>query len=86
MPGVELLDVPESDWCCGSAGTYNLFHPEAAGALLARKMGHLASVRPDVVASGNPGCLLQLRQGAARHGISAEILHPVEVLDRAYGN
>lgn len=86
VPGLELLDVPESDWCCGSAGTYNLFHPEAAGALLERKMGHLALVRPDVVASGNPGCLLQLRQGAARHGISAEILHPVEVLDRAYGN
>ena len=85
VPGLELLDVPESDWCCGSAGTFNLFHPETAGALLDRKMAHLASVRPDVVASGNPGCLLQLRQGAARHGMTAEILHPIEVLDRAYG-
>lgn len=84
VPGLELLDVPESDWCCGSAGTYNLFHPETAGALLDRKMANLASVRPDVVASGNPGCLLQLRQGAARQGMSVEILHPVEVLDRAY--
>ena len=85
IPGLELLDVPESDWCCGSAGTFNLFHPEMAGALLDRKMAHLASVRPDVVASGNPGCLLQLRQGAVRYGMSAEILHPIEVLDRAYG-
>ena len=85
VPGLELLDAPESDWCCGSAGTFNLFHPEMAGALLDRKMVHLASTRPDIVASGNPGCLLQLRQGAARHGMAAEILHPVEVLDRAYG-
>ena len=85
VPGLELLAVPESDWCCGSAGTFNLFHPETAGALLDRKMAHLASVRPDVVVSGNPGCLLQLRQGAARHGLAAEILHPIEILDRAYG-
>jgi glycolate oxidase iron-sulfur subunit len=85
VPGLELLDVPESDWCCGSAGTFNLFHPEMADALLDRKMAHLLSIRPDVVASGNPGCLLQLRQGAARHGMTAEILHPIEVLDRAYG-
>jgi glycolate oxidase iron-sulfur subunit len=84
VPGLELLEVPESDWCCGSAGTFNLFHPEMAEALLDRKMAHLASVRPDVVVSGNPGCLLQLRQGAARHGLAAEILHPIEMLDRAY--
>ena len=84
VPGLELLEVPDSDWCCGSAGTFNLFHPEMAEALLDRKMAHLASVRPDVVVSGNPGCLLQLRQGAARHGLAAEILHPIEMLDRAY--
>ena len=84
VPGLELLEVPESDWCCGSAGTFNLFHPETADSLLDRKMAHLAAVRPDVVVSGNPGCLLQLRQGAARHGLAAEILHPIEMLDRAY--
>ena len=84
VPGLELLDVPESDWCCGSAGTFNLFHPEMATALLDRKMTHLVSIGPDIVTSGNPGCLLQLRQGAARHGLATEILHPIEVLDRAY--
>ena len=84
VPGLELLEVPESDWCCGSAGTFNLFHPETADSLLDRKMAHLAAVRPDVVVSGNPGCLLQLRQGAARHGLTADILHPIEMLDRAY--
>ena len=84
VPGLELLEVPESDWCCGSAGTFNLFHPETAASLLDRKMAHLAAVRPDVVVSGNPGCLLQLRQGAARHGLAADIVHPIEMLDRAY--
>lgn len=84
VPELELLEVPESDWCCGSAGTFNLFHPQTAETLLDRKMAHLASVRPDVVVSGNPGCLLQLRQGAVRHGLAAEILHPIEILDRAY--
>ncbi len=84
VPGLELVEVPESDWCCGSAGTFNLFQPETAEALLDRKMAHLASVCPDAVVSGNPGCLLQLRQGAARHGLAAEILHPIEMLDRAY--
>ncbi len=84
VPGLELLEVSESDWCCGSAGTFNLLQPETAEALLDRKMAHLASVRPDAVVSGNPGCLLQLRQGAARHGLAAEILHPIEMLDRAY--
>lgn len=84
VPGLELLEVPDSDWCCGSAGTFNLFHPQTAEALLDRKMAHLASVRPDVVVSGNPGCLLQLRQGAERHGLTAEVLHPIEMLDRAY--
>ncbi len=84
IPGLELVELEESDWCCGSAGTFNLFHPEMANALLDRKMTHLVSIRPDVVTSGNPGCLLQLRQGAARHGLATEILHPIEVLDRAY--
>ena len=84
VPELELLEIPESDWCCGSAGTFNLFHPETANSLLDRKMAHLASVRPDAVVSGNPGCLLQLRQGAVRHGLAAEILHPIEMLDRAY--
>ena len=84
VPELELLEVAESDWCCGSAGTFNLFHPEMADLLLDRKMAHLASVRPDAVVSGNPGCLLQLRQGAVRHGLAAEVLHPIEILDRAY--
>ena len=85
VPALQLLEVPESDWCCGSAGIYNLLHPETAQALLDRKMAHLASVQPQLIVTGNPGCILQLRQGVARHGLAAEVLHPVEVLARAYG-
>ena len=85
IPALQLLEVPESDWCCGSAGIYNLLHTETAQALLDRKMAHLVSLHPQLIVTGNPGCILQLRQGVARHGLAAEVLHPVEVLARAYG-
>jgi len=85
IPQLQLLEVPESDWCCGSAGIYNLLHPDTAQALLERKMAHLARLQPQLIATGNPGCILQLRQGVARHGLTAEVVHPVEVLARAYG-
>jgi glycolate oxidase iron-sulfur subunit len=52
--------------------------------LLDRKMGHIAAANPNVIATGNPGCLLQLRWGAMRAGLAVEVLHPVELLDRAY--
>ena len=84
VPDLQLLAVPESDWCCGSAGIYNLVHPDTAQALLDRKMAHLAAVEPQLIVTGNPGCILQLRQGVARHGLDAEVLHPVEVLAWAY--
>ena len=84
IPDLQLLEVPESDWCCGSAGIYNLLHPETAQTLLDRKMAHLASLQPHLIVTGNPGCILQLRQGVARHGLAAEVLHPVEVLARTY--
>jgi glycolate oxidase iron-sulfur subunit len=85
VPELQLLEVPESDWCCGSAGIYNLLQPDTAQALLDRKMTHLAAVEPQLIVTGNPGCILQLRHGVARHGLDVEVLHPVEVLARAYG-
>jgi glycolate oxidase iron-sulfur subunit len=84
IPQLQLLEVTESDWCCGSAGIYNLLHPGTAQQLLDRKMAHIAAVQPDVIATGNPGCLLQLRQGVRQHAGAAEVLHPVEILARAY--
>ncbi len=84
VPRLELLDVPEGDWCCGSAGIYNLMHADMAQALLDRKMEHMASIQPQLIVTGNPGCLLQLRQGVKRHQLNVEVMHPIEVLTQAY--
>lgn len=84
IPGLELLDVKEADWCCGSAGIYNLLHPELSAQILDRKMKHMAAVNPDIITTGNPGCLLQLSVGAKRHGLSAAVVHPVELLYNSY--
>lgn len=84
IPGLELVSFKEMDWCCGSAGIYNVSQPEMALRLLDRKMRHIADVNPDVIASGNPGCLLQLGWGVKRAGLSAQVMHPVELLAQAY--
>ena len=84
LPGVELVDLPNADWCCGSAGTYNLTHPEMADAQLERKLDSIQQVQPDVVVASNPGCLLHMRRGARARGISARMAHLVEVLGMAY--
>jgi glycolate oxidase iron-sulfur subunit len=84
IPGLELLEVPEADWCCGAAGIYNLVHPELSQQILERKMKHIAAVHPDVITTGNPGCLIQLSTGAKQHGLTAAVVHPIELLHRAY--
>lgn len=85
IPGIELVELDESDWCCGSAGIYNITHPDMATRLLNRKVAHVGKARPDIVATGNPGCILQIRHGLRKDGQTVEVLHPVELLDRAYG-
>jgi glycolate oxidase iron-sulfur subunit len=84
IPGVKLVDLPEANWCCGSAGIYNLTQPEMAGQLLDRKMKHIRATRCEVVATGNPGCLLQIVNGAVREGIALRVVHPVTLLAEAY--
>lgn len=81
IPGVELVPFAEQDICCGSAGIYNLVEPDAAQQLGDRKAGHIAAARPDVVATANPGCMLQMAAGAARRGDAWPIVHPIELLD-----
>jgi glycolate oxidase iron-sulfur subunit len=85
VPGVRLVDLPESDICCGSAGTYNLTEPSMASRLLARKLGHVVASGADVVAAANPGCLLQMRAGALARGMRAEVEHPIDLLARVHG-
>jgi glycolate oxidase iron-sulfur subunit len=83
VAGLELIEMAESDVCCGSAGSYNLQQPAMADALLARKLDAIQRTGADVVISANPGCMLQIQSGLADRGRPLEVLHLVEVLDRA---
>jgi glycolate oxidase iron-sulfur subunit len=80
IPGLEIVDIAEPEVCCGSAGIYNLVQPEAAERLGQRKAEHLLAARPDVVATGNAGCLLQIRRFL---DAGIPVVHPVELLDAA---
>jgi glycolate oxidase iron-sulfur subunit len=84
IPGVTLVELPEASWCCGSAGIYNITQPEMSGQLLERKVNHIASTRAGVVATGNPGCLLQVVNGCAARGLNVRTAHPVTLLAEAY--
>ncbi|MEE9606181.1 MAG: (Fe-S)-binding protein [Myxococcota bacterium] len=84
IPGISLLSHDDPTSCCGAAGIYNLTHREMSGAVLERKLRSLAAVDPDVVATGNPGCLMQLRAGLERAGLRARVVHPIDLLDAAY--
>lgn len=83
VPGLTLLEMSDEARCCGSAGIYNLTHPEMAEALLRRKMADLPP-GTEVVATGNPGCLLQIMHGAEKYGPPVQVKHAVEILDEAY--
>jgi glycolate oxidase iron-sulfur subunit len=78
--GFSVAEVPEGHLCCGSAGTYNILQPEIAGELRERKAGNIKSVRPDIVATGNIGCIAQLAPA-----LDMPIVHTIELLDWAYG-
>lgn len=79
IPGLDLVEVPEGELCCGSAGLYNILQPDAARALGERKAANLRGLAPAIVAAANPGCLLQL----AQHLEGVELVHPVELVDRS---
>ena len=85
LPGIEFIELPESTWCCGSAGVYNITHLPESLQLLDRKMGHVAETGAEVVITGNPGCLLQLQYGVRRNHVDAQAIHTVTLLDWAYG-
>ena len=84
VPGLQLVELNESDWCCGSAGIYNLTQPEMAARLLERKIRHVLASGAEAVITANPGCILQIQQGLREHGRDVKVFHIVEVLDRAY--
>ena len=84
IPGLMIVPHADPGACCGAAGTYNLTQPEMSRAVLERKLDSLAAADPDLVVSGNPGCLMQLRAGLAARGMRARAVHPIDLLDRAY--
>jgi glycolate oxidase iron-sulfur subunit len=83
IPNLDFVELPYSELCCGSAGIYNVTQTETSLQLLAEKMQQTQSTRATIIATANPGCLLQLRAGAAIHHTNQEVLHVVELLDRA---
>jgi glycolate oxidase iron-sulfur subunit len=78
--GFVVKDVPESHLCCGSAGTYNILQPDIAGRLRDRKIANIATVKPDMIAAGNIGCMVQIAGGT-----SVPVVHTIELLDWATG-
>ena len=83
IPGLQLIDLAESELCCGSAGIYNLLEPEMADRLLDRKLDRIVETGARVVVTGNPGCMLQIAKGARARGLDLDVVHPVELLARA---
>ncbi|HKN60811.1 MAG TPA: (Fe-S)-binding protein [Candidatus Acidoferrales bacterium] len=83
VPGVDLVEMPLADQCCGSAGVYNVTQTKTSLELLAQKMEFAQQTRAQAIVTTNPGCILQLRAGAAIHRTGQEVLHVVELLDRA---
>ena len=84
IPQLELVPLRDSDQCCGSAGIFNLIEPETSDAVLAVKLGNIAESGAAFVATGNPGCLMQIGAGLLRSGSKARVIHPVDLLDASY--
>jgi glycolate oxidase iron-sulfur subunit len=81
IPGLTLVEVPDGDQCCGSAGIYNLINPASAEAIGERKADHILSTGAEFIASGNPGCTLQIGRALEKRGRALPMAHPVEILD-----
>ncbi len=85
IPGLDFKPMPLSDMCCGSAGIYNVLHTELAMSILEKKMVNVNSTRAQVIATANPGCMIQLEAGVKKWGRGGErVVHVVELLDEAY--
>jgi len=86
VPELRLRLLPDSDRCCGAAGLYGVLHPELSRAVLAAKIETIGAAEPApaIVATGNPGCLMQIGAGLKAAGLPIAVAHPVELLDRSY--
>jgi glycolate oxidase iron-sulfur subunit len=84
VPGLQLVEIPNGDMCCGSAGTYNIEQPDVASKLGIDKAASIAGVEPDIVVSGNIGCLTQIQAHLRRQNALIPVMHTMQLLDRAY--
>jgi len=84
IPGIRLTELPEANWCCGSAGVYTITQPEESKRLLDRKVANIRSTGATVLATANPGCHLQIVNGLKAEGIAMEVMHPISLLAAAY--
>lgn len=84
IPGLELVEMVEADTCCGSAGIYNVTQFDLSMQVLQRKVEHLVATKAELLVAANPGCIIQLLHGVRQHGLSMEVIHPVDLLDRSY--
>jgi glycolate oxidase iron-sulfur subunit len=80
IPGIDFIELPESAWCCGSAGIYNVVRYDDSMKILDRKIGNIRSLMPDVLITGNPGCQLQIQYGLEKHGLSTTLMHTATFL------
>ena len=85
IDGLEFVELPEADWCCGSAGSQLITHYDTSSKVLDRKIDNVANTEARILASGCPGCQMQLNTGLQRRGLPVRVVHPVTLLDEAYG-
>jgi glycolate oxidase iron-sulfur subunit len=84
LPGIDIVELPEASWCCGSAGIYNIVRYDDSIQLLNRKMKNIQTTDADIIIANNPGCLAQMRHGLDLFGVKGEIIHLATLLKRAY--
>jgi glycolate oxidase iron-sulfur subunit len=84
IPGLRFAEMADADHCCGSAGIYNMVHPDIAAELLEKKLAAAMATGADIIVSANPGCMLQLTQGLARLNRRVRLVHVIDLLDEAY--
>jgi glycolate oxidase iron-sulfur subunit len=85
IPGLEFVEMNHSDWCCGSAGIYNVTQPELSEAILVHKMENVIATGADTLLAANPGCIIQLEHGLRERGVEMRTIHPIDLLAEAYG-
>jgi len=86
IPGLEIVPLEEADWCCGSAGTYNVTQPDLARSILDRKVANILRTGADTVVTANPGCLMQIQSGLRQADHDVRVVHLFDLLDEAYGS